>query len=71
MIARLSPDRRMFTIGDDGGGGWSGTYSVEDLPHKLRFYRSLCDRKGGAYASHYAETVAALEALSLEMARAA
>lgn len=70
MIATLSPDGRSFTIGGDGSG-WTGTYPVADLPAKLRFYRGLRDRKGGAYAAFYAPTVAALEALARQVARAA
>ena len=50
---------------------WSGSYPVEALPQWLRFYRALRDRKGGVYAAFYAETVASLEALSRELARAA
>lgn len=71
MMVRLSPDRRSFTIGNGNGGGWSGTYPVEDLANQLRFYRGLRDRKNGAYAKHYEETVRGLEALAEEVARPA
>lgn len=64
MIARLEPNGQRFTL---DGGGWSGVYSVTELPAQLRFYRRLRDRKGGAYAAFYQPTVAALEALAHEI----
>lgn len=69
MKVRLAPDGRSFTISNDGGTtGWSGSYAIEDLPQQLRFYRGLRDRRGGAFAPHYEETVAGLEAIAKEAA---
>lgn len=45
-------------------GLWSGSYPIGELQRQLKFYRHLRDRKGGAYAKHYALTVKALEEFS-------
>ena len=40
---------------------WSETFPLELLPSRIRLYRGLRDRDGGAYAAIYEPTVAALE----------
>lgn len=50
-------------------GAWSGTRRIDDLPGQLKFYRQLRDRKGGAYAEHYAPTVRALEEFARRIGR--
>jgi hypothetical protein len=40
---------------------WSETFPLELLPGRIRLYRGLRDRDGGAYAAIYEPTVAALE----------
>lgn len=72
MRAFLSPDGRTFTL-ETGPEHivWRGVYPIEDLRRWLTFYRGLRDRKGGAYAACYAPTIAALESLAREAARAA
>lgn len=39
------------------GRQWSETFPIDRLPAKIAFYEGLRDRKGGAYAEHYAPTV--------------
>jgi hypothetical protein len=48
---------------------WSGTYRIDELQGKLKFYRQLRDRKNGAYAEHYAPTVRALEEFARRIGR--
>ncbi len=55
--------------GEGGTAGWTGVYPIEDLPKQIAFYRGLRDRRNGAYAVHYRETVEALEAVAREAAR--
>lgn len=40
---------------------WSGTFDISQLPNQLKLYRGLRDRKGGAYAASYRDTVKELE----------
>ncbi len=44
-------------------GAWSIEISADDLPRWLALYRTLRDRKNGAFREHYVSDVAALEAV--------
>ena len=47
---------------------WSVNISNGELPKLLNMYRGLRDRSGGKFAQHYAQPVAALEAVALDIA---
>lgn len=57
-VVEASADGQSFTI---TLSVWSGIYPIDALPHQLKLYRKLRDRKNGAYARHYEPTVRALE----------
>lgn len=59
LKATITPDARHVDL---RGKHWSETFPVERLPEKIALYESLRDRKGGAYARHYAPTVRSLRA---------
>lgn len=60
-VVKLSDDGASFTL---LLSLWSECVPVSALSQRLRFYRSLRDRRGGAYAAFYAPTVRALEDLA-------
>lgn len=61
----LSKNRKMVRI---ASGDWSETIPVSLLPDRLAMYRSLRDRKKGAYAEFYRPMVEALERASAAVA---
>jgi hypothetical protein len=64
MTASARIDRTAGTITlqvKPGTRSWQGVFPITDLPATIAFYARLRDRKGGAYARHYAPTVEALE----------
>lgn len=67
-VAVLSEDRAAFTLSVGTGiNGWSRTYDVRELAGQLRFYRGLRDRRGGAFARFYQNTVKALERVEADL----
>ena len=46
---------------------WSANISNGELPCWLNMYLGLRDRSGGKFAQHYAQPVAALEAVAREI----
>lgn len=64
MKATLSRDRTQVRL---QGRRWGMWFPVAALPAWLNFYRRMAARRDGAYAGHYAGTVAALEAMQREM----
>jgi hypothetical protein len=62
------------TVEDDGasvllqGRVWAERILPAQLPGRLAFYRALRDRARGQYATHYALTVAGLEAAQRQIA---
>lgn len=58
VSARIDHDAGTITLCK---GAWSGTFHVTQLPDQLKMYRGLRDRKGGAYAASYRDTVKELE----------
>ena len=46
---------------------WWASIASRELPDWLNMYRALRDRDGGKFAQHYAQPVAALEAVAQEV----
>lgn len=63
-VVEAAEDGQRFTIRT---GAWAGTFPIDALTRQLRFYRSLRDRKGGAYRQFYEPTVLALERFARDL----
>lgn len=64
LFVSLSPDRARVLLSK---GTWRGDFPVAQLGRWIGTYRALRDRRSGRFAKHYADDVAALEAVRREI----
>ena len=63
-VVEAAEDGQRFII---RAAAWSCVFPIDALPRQLRFYRSLRDRRGGAYRQFYEPTVLALEQFARDL----